>query len=416
MSGVRRLDADSKAPARISACVIACDEAECIGDCLASIAFCDEIVLVDFGSTDATIEIARTAGARVIEQSWLGFPAQRNFALDHAKSDWVLEVDADERVSPKLRAEIEAFLTEPPEGIDLAAMPCHEIFLGRGLGPSAKYPRYFHRLCRREVYRHDEERTVHEGLIPEGPVHPFEGHLEHILARSWREAIDDSWRYARLEAGQMEVPVNPWTVASGAFLRPLVKLVYRLTIDGGWRDGRLGLARIGLDCATDSVVWIRCLLGRRGNQRGRSGITKKVHYGNRDYRRGSLRVVAVAAGPVAMRRASEWLSAAGEAGADVSLIGDSPAAPSGIRMRELPALGLMRLIRALDAESQLRPYDVVIAFGNRANFLMRLVPRGRRGSLVQITQETDPRTVSWRTRTRDLPLDGGHFDLRPDTV
>jgi glycosyltransferase involved in cell wall biosynthesis len=386
--------------------VIARDEAECIAECLASVAFCDEIVLVDSGSTDATIEIARAAGARVIEQTWLGFAAQRNIALDHARGDWVIEVDADERVSPQLRAEIEAFLDQPPPGVQLAALPCRETFLGRTLGPSAKYPRYFHRLYRRGAYRHNEQRTVHEGLIPEGPVHPFEGSFEHILARTWREAISDAWHYARLEAGQMEVPVNPWTVVNGALLRPTVKLFYRLIVDGGWRDGRLGLARIGLDCTTDSVVWVRCLLGRRGDERGRSGITDRVHYGNRDFRRGGLRVVGVASGAEATTHAAEWLASASAAGADISLIGDPSAVANGIRVRALTSLGPLTLIRALDAESQLRPLDAVVAFGGRASWLMLMVPPGLRGSVSTITQATDPRTVNWRTRTHDPQPEG----------
>ena len=416
MSAVPTSDADSKGQATISACVIARDEAECLADCLASVDFCNEIILVDSGSMDATIEIARAGGARVIEQTWLGFAAQRNVALDHAGGDWVIEVDADERVTPELRAEIEAFLDDPPSGVHLAALPFREIFLGRTLGPSAKYPRYFHRLYRRGAYRHDEARTVHEGLIPEGPVYPFEGNLEHLLARSWREAISDAWHYARLEAGQMEVPLNPWNMASGAFLRPSAKLAYRLTVDGGWRDGWFGLGRIALDCATDSIVWTRCLLGRRGSERGRSGITKNVHYGNRDFRRGCLRVVGVAARPRAAARAAQWLASASAAGADVTLIGDAPPCPTAVRVRPVPSLRPLTLIRALDAESQLRPMDAVVAFGRRARLLMHTVPPGLRGSMSHITEETDPQTVDWRTRLHDPLREGQHRDLRPDTV
>ena len=67
---------------------------------------------------------------------------------------------------------------------------------------------YSHRLLRREAYRHDEQRTVHEGLVPHGPVHPFEGDLLHLLAVNWREALADAWRYARLEAGRSTPPLR----------------------------------------------------------------------------------------------------------------------------------------------------------------------------------------------------------------
>ena len=100
-------EAPARARASITACIIARDEAERLPACLASVAFCDEVVVVDSGSVDRTVQIARDAGAHVVEQPWLGFAAQRNVALDHAHGDWVIEVDADERVSPELRAEIE---------------------------------------------------------------------------------------------------------------------------------------------------------------------------------------------------------------------------------------------------------------------------------------------------------------------
>ena len=91
----------------LSACVIARDEADRIGDCLASLAWCDEIVVVDSHSSDRTREIAAAAGARVLERDWPGYAAQKNFATAQAAHDWVLCIDADERVSPPLRAEIE---------------------------------------------------------------------------------------------------------------------------------------------------------------------------------------------------------------------------------------------------------------------------------------------------------------------
>src|SRR4051812_37368195 len=157
---------------RLSACIIARDEQAHLPDCLASVAFCDEIVVVDSGSRDATREIARAAGATVVDQPWLGYGAQRNVAIDHAAGAWILEVDADERVSPELRAEIEAFVADAPAGVDLGGLPLRDVFLGRPLGPSAKYPKYRHRPFRRHAYRHDQHRAGHEGLIPagEGPA------------------------------------------------------------------------------------------------------------------------------------------------------------------------------------------------------------------------------------------------------
>jgi hypothetical protein len=391
---------DRKTSARISACIIARDEAERLPECLASVSFCDEIVLVDSGSTDATIEIAQAAGARVIKQPWLGFPAQRNVALDHAQGEWILEIDADERVSPPLRTEIEAFLAAPTPGVDLGGLPLRDILLDRPLGPSAKYPKYRHRLLRHGAYRHDEARTVHEGILPKGAVHPFEGDLLHLLATSWGEAVGDAWHYARLEAGQMQVSRSLGAFLKGALVRPTVKFLYRVVIDGGWRDGRRGLTRIALDCATDTVVWTRHLFGWHGSEQGHSGVAGSIHYGSRKFRLGNLRVLGVAAGPHATARAAEWLACAAAAGADAALIGDTTPTPSqaGVRVRPVTHLGPLTLSRALDAEEQLRPLDAVVAFGGRARLLLRTAPLGLRGHMPDITPDTDPQTVSWGVR------------------
>jgi hypothetical protein len=375
------------------------NEEHTLPDCLASVAFCEEIVIVDSGSSDRTREIAQAAGARVVEQRWLGFAAQRNVALDHASGDWVLEIDADERASVPLGAEIRRFLADVPAGVDMCAIPRREILVGHRLGASAKYPKYTHRLIRRGSYRHDESRTVHEGLIPSGVVQPFAGELVHLLASSWREAVGDAWRYARLEAGQMQEPSSLAGCVRGALVRPAVKLLYRLTVDGGWRDGWPGLARIALDCGTDSVVWMRHLLGRRGRELGASGVSSGEHYGSRRFRRGCLRVVGVAVDAGAASLAAEWLRSAQAGGADVALIGAPlESASAAVRVRPLEGRGPLSLIRALDAEEQLRPLDAVVAFGRGAGLLMRCVPSGLRGGLREINEHTDPAAVSWAVR------------------
>ena len=102
----------------------------------------------------------------------------------------------------------------------MGGLPLRDLLLGHALGASAKYPKYRHRLLARGAYRHDERRTVHEGLIPVGPVHPFTGDLLHLFADSWREALADTWSYARLEAQQLTAPPSVRAVATGAFYVP----------------------------------------------------------------------------------------------------------------------------------------------------------------------------------------------------
>jgi hypothetical protein len=398
MTAVQSTFKDNGAPATISACIMVRDEAMSLPGCLASVAFCDEIVVVDSGSTDTTVEIARATGAQVVAQPWLGFAAQRNVALDHASCEWVLEIDADERVSADLRAEIERFLVDPPSDVDLGGLPRRNFFLGRALGPAAKYPEYSHRLLRRGTYRHDEARTVHEGIVPTGTVHPFEGDLLHLLATTWSEALGDTWRYVRLEAAQMQARSSLGAFLKGALARPAVKFIYRVTVDGGWRDGWRGLTKIALDCATDTAVWTLHILGRHRSEQGHSGVTGDVHYGSRKFRRGNLRVVGIATDPRVAVRAGEWLAGARAAGADVALIGDVAQGQTGVRVRPVAHLGPIALIRALDAEEQLRPLDAVVTFGGRARLLLRTVPPGLRGYMPHITQETDPLTISWSAR------------------
>jgi hypothetical protein len=362
--------------------VIARDEEERLPDCLRSLAFCDEIVVVDSGSRDRTTEVAREHGARVVEQPWLGFGAQRNVAIDHARGEWILEVDADERVSSELRDEIRAFVAAPPDGIEVAVMPLRERFLGAMLGPAAKYPRYRTRLFRRSSYRHDEARTVHEGLWPRGQTWAFDGDLEHLLASSWREALHDSWTYARLEAAQSVPPRGPAGYVKRIALRPAAKLVSRLLVDGGWRDGLPGLAKIALDCWSDAAVGLRQLARRpRGPGGGdpedgsaRSAQDAGGHYA-RSLRIGSVRVLALALGEDAAEEAREWLERARAAGADVGLVTDTRAdANVPLRVRRLSSSGPLGVIRALDAEDQLRPVDRLVPVGRRARRLVRLLP------------------------------------------
>jgi hypothetical protein len=367
--------------ATISACVIARDEEERLPDCLASLAFCDEVVVVDSGSRDRTRELAAASGAKVVENPWPGFSAQRNVALDHAGGDWVLEIDADERVTPELGDEIRAFLAAPAEGARMGALPMRDLFLGKALGPSIRYPRYRHRLFRRGAFRHDEGRSVHEGLWPDGPVHPFAGELRHLLASSWGEAIADARAYARLEAAQRRRP-GAAEALTGILVRPLAKLAYRLFLYGGWRDGGRGFAKIALECGADSLATVHRL--RHSSGEGTSG------FGQEAPRLGPVRIVGLAHSARGASRLAEWLQEAAGEGADVALIGAPPPAGSPIPHRPLDRLGPGRLVRALDAEDQLRPVDALLPAGRRERRALRLAPGALRGAVPPLSPADPP--------------------------
>lgn len=163
----------------LSAVLIAQNEEKTIADALASVSFCDEIVLVDSGSSDRTCEIARTAGARVIVNApWPGFVAQRDLAVRAARHDWVLALDADERVSPALRAEVQALRARGCEAAGYR-IPRVAFYLGRSIRGTDWYPDWQVRLFdrTRAAWQGD---LVHESVAVRGPVGRLHGELEHF--------------------------------------------------------------------------------------------------------------------------------------------------------------------------------------------------------------------------------------------
>jgi glycosyltransferase involved in cell wall biosynthesis len=162
----------------VSAVLIAQNEATNIGGALASVAFCDEIVVVDSGSTDATREIAHAAGARVLTHSpWPGFVAQRNYAVDAATHNWILALDADERLTPALRDEIQA-LRGSGFPRDAYRIPRVAHYLGRWIRATDWYPDRQVRLFDRRRSRW-EGQLVHESVRVRGTVGALRSDMEH---------------------------------------------------------------------------------------------------------------------------------------------------------------------------------------------------------------------------------------------
>jgi len=183
----------------LSACIITFNEADRIEACLRSVAFCDEIIVVDSHSSDATRELAAALGARVIERDWPGYRSQKQFAVEAARFDWVLCVDADERVSPRLRAEITALRAQ---GFATAAgwsIPRITEYFGRFLRHGNAYPDRLVRLFdrRRGGWCGNE---IHENTRVAGRVGRLRGHLEHFAYRSLSDHQQRMQRYADLMA------------------------------------------------------------------------------------------------------------------------------------------------------------------------------------------------------------------------
>lgn len=224
--------------ANLSACIITFNEADRIGACLDSLSFCDEIVVVDSFSTDATREIAHARGARVIERAWPGYRAQKQFALEACTHDWVLSLDADEVASPALRDEIEALRTRGFDG-DAAgySMPrCTEYF-GRMIRRGAWYPDRKLRLVDRRRARWGG-REIHEKMVADGAVKKLAGELLHYSYRDLADQIARLERYAELMARALHAEgkrARWWHLLLSPAWRGFRDLVLKRGLLDGWR-------------------------------------------------------------------------------------------------------------------------------------------------------------------------------------
>jgi glycosyltransferase involved in cell wall biosynthesis len=221
---------------RLSAIVITKDEAANIADCLDSLSFCNERIVVDSGSTDATISIAKGKGAQVRFREWSGFGPQKNFALSLAQGDWVLSIDADEWVSPELAAAIKAAIADG--SADGYEFPRLSSFCGRTMRHSGWYPDYVLRLFRRGKARFDDV-VVHERVICDGPVKRLASPLLHAPVHRLEDALSRIDRYSTASAEALVASkrkVSFFTGLShglGSFLRAYV-------LKAGFLDGAEG--------------------------------------------------------------------------------------------------------------------------------------------------------------------------------
>lgn len=184
---------------KISAIVIVQNEERHLRECLTSVAWADEIVVVDGGSTDRTVEIAREITQHVYENPWPGFAAQKRFALQKATMPWVLSIDADERVPAALRDEIFATLSKNDAGVSGYYLPRLSTFLGKFIYNAGWYPGYQLRLFERQKTA-VIEASVHEGFQVQGELGHLQNHLLHFTHDSLEQSFARLNRYSSLEA------------------------------------------------------------------------------------------------------------------------------------------------------------------------------------------------------------------------
>jgi glycosyltransferase involved in cell wall biosynthesis len=239
----------------LSVAIITLNAAAQLEACLRSAAFADEIVVVDSGSDDGTLELAQRCGARVIEQSWLGFGPQKQFAVEAASHDWVLCLDADERISPALRTAIEQALQTPNHGAYRFAR-CNR-FLGRYLKHGEGYPDWSLRLFDRRRARWSDD-AVHEKVLADGPVGTLTGDLLHDSAESLASYLTKQNRYTTL-AAEMALAAGKRPSFARIALSPLVRFIKFYFVRQGFRDGLPGLVHIAIGCFNSMMKYSKML-------------------------------------------------------------------------------------------------------------------------------------------------------------
>jgi glycosyltransferase involved in cell wall biosynthesis len=237
--------------ASLSAILIVKNEGSQIAECVETLRFCDEIVVVDNNSTDQTVENARKLGCKVIVTTdWPGFGLQKQRALDNASGEWILSIDADERVTAELQAElIAAISSNAHQGYKIKRK---SQFLGKWMRFGGWYPDYVLRLARRESCRFDPT-PVHEKLIVDGSIGTLKHHFLHYSYRSISDVLSKQKRYALANAGKIREKKGSRASILKAVLRSAWTFLRLYVIQLGLLDGRHGF--ISATFKSQEVFW-----------------------------------------------------------------------------------------------------------------------------------------------------------------
>ncbi len=248
---------------KLSAVLITRDAATQLPACLATLDFCDEIVVVDSGSSDATVEVAQRFGARVMETHWRGFGPQKQFAVEQASHDWVLCIDADERVSGLLRDAILAVLSAPT--FAAFRFPRCNRFMGRYLKHGEGYPDWSLRLFDRRQ-AHWSDAAVHERVISNAPAGTLDGDLYHDSAESLEGYLEKQNRYSTL-AAEAALAAGKRSSVAQLLLSPLFRFVKFYLLRRGFLDGVPGLIHILIGCYASFAKHAKMLAGQSRESR-----------------------------------------------------------------------------------------------------------------------------------------------------
>ncbi len=229
---------------RLSVAMVACNEAENIGRTLESITWADEIVLVDSGSTDGTLEIAKGFGANIFHESWKGYGAQVNSALDKCSCPWILNLDADEVVTSELAAEIKRLLADSPQQ-DGYTVPRLNLIFGRWMRFGGLYPDRKLRLFRKGFARLEEDTEPHATPKPAGPTAALQCNLLHFQYPTLALYKEHMQRYSTASVPLMlrrgKTSDSQLALFVNTVLNPVLTFLYNYVLRLGFLDGREGL-------------------------------------------------------------------------------------------------------------------------------------------------------------------------------
>jgi len=221
----------------LSAVIIARDEEGDISRCLESLSFCDEIVVVDSGSADRTLEIARRYTDRIHHRDWDDYASQKNFAVGMARFDWVLSLDADEEVSPELREEILSLLAEDPREAAFS-IPRKHLYFGKWVRHGGWYPNRQVRLFRKARGKWEGE-FLHERWVAAGSVGLLGADLIHYSFSGISDQVERNNRYSTLGALKLRSERRPFSRLS-LLTKPTTKFIESYFLKLGLLDGFAG--------------------------------------------------------------------------------------------------------------------------------------------------------------------------------
>jgi glycosyltransferase involved in cell wall biosynthesis len=222
----------------LSVVIITLNEEANLPRTLKSVAWADEVVVLDSGSTDGTREIAESFGAKFLVESWKGFAAQKNSALAKASGDWILSLDADEEVEPELAQEIRDTLARDPAQ-SAFWIPRKNFFLGRWIRHGGFYPDPKLRLFKKGSGAF-ERRLVHEDIQVQGPAGKLRHNLLHHAYPTLESYLEHMNRYSSLGADMAAAKGHAGFSLVDIFLRPRLTFFYNYFLRGGFLDGREG--------------------------------------------------------------------------------------------------------------------------------------------------------------------------------